>query len=343
MSVNSRSHLDKRALDPTASWVIPLVIIPSWLISVALHALLLLALTAGLKGCEGPDAAGKGELREVGIYVKQPGEFDEAAEQAVDPADSQSPASALSAAESISKPDLIDDKPPVPVETPDQTQPPMVLGPGSLAPSSAGRLPRPGEIVRPSGALGPRHPAGLQKGETTFFGIRDNASTFVYVLDRSGSMAGPPLRAAKAELMASIEGLDATQRFQVIFYNDKTPLLLYLRSTGEDELYWATSINKTLARQAIAATVSSGGTRHMPALRKALSMNPEVIFYLTDADEPRLESKDLDTIKRLNQGRTRIHCVKFGRGKELRRENFLRQLARENGGTYSYRNVSEFK
>ena len=85
-----------------------------------------------------------------------------------------------------------------------------------------------------------------------------------------------------------------------------------------------------------------GGTDHMPALKKALRYQPDHLFFLTDADQPILSARELNEIKTLNAGRTKIHCVEFGKGSELSGDNFLKKLARDNGGTYRYRDVTRF-
>jgi len=80
----------------------------------------------------------------------------------------------------------------------------------------------------------------------------------------------------------------------------------------------------------------------LPALKRALSYSPEHIFFLTDADQPQLTAADLAEIRRINRGRTKIHCVEFGKGPGMPGDNFLKQLARQNGGTYRYRDVTRF-
>ena len=97
-----------------------------------------------------------------------------------------------------------------------------------------------------------------------------------------------------------------------------------------------------MAGQFIDGVDADHGTLHMPALRKALSLNPEVIFLLTDADSP-LGDADLNDIEVLNKGRARIHCIEFSIGPELTiDDNFLKKLARRNGGNYRYRDVTNF-
>ena len=139
---------------------------------------------------------------------------------------------------------------------------------------------------------------------------------------------------------SSASTLEQTQQFQVIFYNQTV-----LELTGNSDrpsMQWATDINRTLARQFISGVQPDGGTDHMPALKKALRYQPENLFFLTDADQPILSARELNEIKTANNGRTAIHCVEFGKGPEISGDNFLRKLARENGGTYRYRDVTKF-
>ncbi|MGE5193829.1 MAG: hypothetical protein ACM3U2_15135, partial [Deltaproteobacteria bacterium] len=79
------------------------------------------------------------------------------------------------------------------------------------------------------------------------------------------------------------------------------------------------------------------------ALLLALSYSPEVIFFLTDAGEPVLYPGDLEKIKKRNNGRSRIFSIEFGKGANLKTDNFLKKLARENGGAHAYRDVQEFR
>ena len=74
-------------------------------------------------------------------------------------------------------------------------------------------------------------------------------------------------------------------------------------------------------------------------VRNALRMRPDVIFFLTDADEPELRTDDFLFIRRLNQG-TSINTIEFGRGPPKPRYNFLQKLAAENGGQHSYVDVT---
>ena len=82
---------------------------------------------------------------------------------------------------------------------------------------------------------------------------------------------------------------------------------------------------------------------HFNALELAMKFNADVIFFLTDADEPGLTLGEMETIRRANNGAARIHCIEFGEGPDLKRpgdpRNFLQKLASESGGTYKYIDV----
>ena len=322
--------------DPAA--LSPLAVVPSWLISLAFHAVLLFVLATNLQSCGTPSLDGEGgDFRQVGIYVK-PAESDQpsdALEENANAADA-----AIASPSSSSAPTSeVDDRPPVPLSMPVEAAP--VIGGGAPTPSVV-----PNDLSQFAQNNGIRSPAaaaagGVGQGEVPFFGIRDKGTRFVYVLDCSGSMAGSPILIAKSELMASLQSLERTQQFQIIFYN-QAPREMVLQG-DRAQLYWGTDINKTLARQFISGVQPDLGTDHLPALKRALRLGPEVIFFLTDADEPSLRAPDLAEIRQLNQGRTRIHCVEFGKGAELNTDNFLKRLARDNGGTYRYRDVTRFR
>ncbi len=178
-----------------------------------------------------------------------------------------------------------------------------------------------------------------------FFGTRDAGMKVVFVVDASGSMNSyNAMQVAKKELMASLQSLDERQQFLIIFYDD-APHVLKLKNETKPTLALATDLNKTYARQQIAGVQPGAGTDHYPAVEMALKMNPEVIFFLTDAAEPAMHPADLEKVKRLNGGRARIHTIELGVGPELPEytSNFLRRLAQQNGGTHRYHDVTKFK
>ena len=108
---------------------------------------------------------------------------------------------------------------------------------------------------------------------------------------------------------------------------------------GSQGMVFADEDGKRLATDFVGRITASGGTRHMEALTLALNLRPDVIFFLTDADEPQLSPDELAKLRRLNHG-TSINAIEFGAGSPSGAANFLKRLARENGGNYGYVDVT---
>ncbi len=189
-------------------------------------------------------------------------------------------------------------------------------------------------------------PRGSNRGQggyarTGVFGVVGEGHKFVYVFDRSGSMdghGGAPLSAAKRELVGSLHDLGQTHQFQIIFYNEKPHIFTPTGVAGR--LVFGTDKNKYLAQKFVGSITADGATRHEEALELALRLSPDVIFFLTDADEPRMTTQQLAHIAHLNHG-TSINAIEFGYGKQLESDNFLVRLARQNGGQHVYVDVSQ--
>jgi hypothetical protein len=203
--------------------------------------------------------------------------------------------------------------------------------PGGFAPGA-------GELLGSSKG-GPTGTGLGSKAQTQVFGVQGEGSSFLYVFDRSSSMGGfegRPLASAKRELIASLEKLDQIRQFQIIFYNQE-PQLMQLG--GQQRMIFADDDGKRQAVDFVNRIGASGGTRHLEALTMALNLRPDVIFFLTDADEPQLSAGELAKVRRLNHG-TSINAIEFGAGAPSGSANFLKRLARENGGNYGYVDVT---
>jgi hypothetical protein len=173
---------------------------------------------------------------------------------------------------------------------------------------------------------------------TQFFGARDHAHSFAYLIDCSGSMATRnSLDIAKREMLASINQLPPDAQFAVIFYTLQTRMLS--DPQGHKGLMAATTTNKARVQAQLEAIPPLGGTDHMFALREALKLKPEVIFFLTDADS--MTNGDVDEIL-TEVGTTRIQAVEFGWGVALGQKTPLGRLATTTGGTYLYIDVHSF-
>jgi hypothetical protein len=208
-------------------------------------------------------------------------------------------------------------------------------------PQTAGEGLIPGGGTGGGGGTGRGSGGGAGRGigpGTQFFGARDHAHSFAYVIDCSGSMATrSALDVAKREMLASVSQLPPDAQFAVVFYNLQARLLADLR--GQKGLMAATAANKARVGAQLAAISPLGGTDHMLALREALKLKPEVIFFLTDADL--MSNGDVNEIL-AEVGSTRIQAVEFGCGIELGQRTPLARLATTTGGTYLYIDVSRF-
>lgn len=118
----------------------------------------------------------------------------------------------------------------------------------------------------------------------------------VFVLDRTGSMAGPKIEQARKALLYCLNSLHPQDRFDVITFNESPDLLLR-------QLEPATEVNIAKARRFVADIDASGGTNIEEALHAALNLlRPEpgrekMIVFLTDG-LPTVGETDIDTILR---------------------------------------------
>jgi hypothetical protein len=222
-----------------------------------------------------------------------------------------------------------------------QPKPSEILQRALAGPQTTGQGLIPGSGSGGGGGAGGGSGGGVGRAigpGTQFFGARAHAHSFVYVIDCSGSMATRnSLEVAKREMLASISQLPPDAEFAVIFYNLQARLLTDLQ--GRKGLMPATASNKVRVRAQLATIMPDGGTDHMSALREALRMKPEVIFFLTDADL--MSNNDVNEIL-AEVGSTRIQAIEFGRGTELGQRTPLGRLATTTGGSYLYIDVSQF-
>ncbi len=306
--------------------------VPSWLISMLLHVVVVLVLGWGFTLTPPSDANTDDRTAEVGIVLKHQQGETEFYENENDSSAADSSSAAESALDNLDE--LIE---PQPSSDPSSVLPSSlsVIGPGALEPGGVGSA-----QDAAAGPPGNRRVSG-GKARTGVFGVEGEGYKFVYVFDRSASMGGPgrnALGAAKAQLIASLESLEETHQFQIIFYNRQPEVFELPGQSGK--LCFATEQNKRLAQKFVGGIVATGITGHEAALSAAVRMQPDVIFFLTDADTTVYPGR-LDKIKRMAAGRTIIHCIEFGFGPQVGSDNFLVQIARDCGGQYGYVDVTK--
>ena len=318
--------------------------LPALLLSVLMHALLLVAV--GLVWSSTSGGTGSERDRPVGIalvhrlpdrdrYVdarqaQAETEVQQPSEQAESETQSSSPA-----AETAPPADL---SPPIDLAG--------VLSAMKAVPSPASAQDIAGDASLPGDAFGngsPRSNAQAADELTTqLFGVSGSGSRIVYVFDRSDSMngyEGRPLRAAKQELIRSLRSLSDKQQFQIVFYNDEPkPFQL----SGSVQLVRGEGPMIARATDYVDSIRAFGGTEHETALKLALRMSPDVIFFLTDARVPRLSESQLREIwRRAQRSGTTIHAIEFGPEPIPPVDSFLRDLAAQNSGQYQYIDVQQ--
>jgi hypothetical protein len=177
-----------------------------------------------------------------------------------------------------------------------------------------------------------KSPSPVQSGMPggPIFSFPAAAKSVVYVIDRSGSMGERGrLALARRELEASLHRLPESTRFQIIPYNRHAEAL---RLSGQTSLVAATPEKIRQATRFLDELEPEGGTEHLPALRQAIRLQPDVIFFLTDADD--LNPADVRTLTQLNAGRSAIHVIELTLENRDRPEMPMHQLAAGNRGGY---------
>jgi hypothetical protein len=180
------------------------------------------------------------------------------------------------------------------------------------------------------------------EGSATFVGLTSsNAKHVVYVIDASGSLIAT-LQVVLQELARSLDTLSQEQQFSIIFFQQDRALVV-----PPGKLLPATEAEKARALQWIRQSViPAGNSNPVPALERALSLRPDVIFLLSDnitgAGQYEVDQRDLlKALDRLNprdgrSGRrpTQINCIQFLDPDPL---DTLALIAAEHGGRDGYK------
>jgi hypothetical protein len=194
-------------------------------------------------------------------------------------------------------------------------------------------LPDPAPVSGSAGRTGNGSGSGNgnipREGGGSFFPLPATATRVVYVLDRSVSMGeGDKLDLACREVLASLRRLPPSARFQVILYNNSATALLI---DGHIDLLPAKPAVLDQVADRLKDLPASGGTDHANALRRGLALHPDVLFFITDADQ--LPYEQIGSITRGNPGAA-IHIVELTRRRGGLSDGPLARLARDIGGTY---------
>lgn len=194
----------------------------------------------------------------------------------------------------------------------------------------------PGPAGRKNGGEGTGEGTGRGTGDGSaeagaFFGLQVRAQSVVFVVDASGSMNLPHhsqwktrFRRLKVEIVKSISGMEAGQRFYIIFFNSEAvrmPAGSLQPARREIKLHFLRWMAKQHAR---------GETDPRTALQYAMSLQPDVIYFLTDGAFPKKVERELLSLR---QNRVAIHTFAFG---DRKAETVMKQIAAANGGRYHF-------
>ncbi len=156
-----------------------------------------------------------------------------------------------------------------------------------------------------------------------FFGTEVSGETFVFVIDNSSSMfEGGRLERAHGELRRAIARMSSPQKFHVIAFDHKTL-----------ELPWGPYVTagSEKARRVgpwLASLIQGEDTKPAGALRMALGLKPDAVFFLTDGE---FEHPTPGLVKAWNPTGVPVHVIDL---KPSGDPVTLKRIASDSGGTY---------
>lgn len=332
--------------------------VPAWGLSLVLHLGLLLGIALVVPQPNVPEGLADETRPAAIVLVEQTADRSETryfSEESVDPAEqlttgateqsaaldseTQAEGAAKSATDSLA--DLLPSAPqPVaPVKTEIGRPFSEFRGAGrSIGQSQASAAADAQRIAAEQAALRVAAPTGPTAKVSVFGSAPAEGRTFTFVIDRSASMGEEGLAVlgvAADQLQAAVNNLGPTHKFQIIAYNQRPTAL------GPKQMTPATDENKQLVRKFFIALGAYGGTDHELAMVGALAAKPDVLFLLTDGGDPFISPGQFKRLRDMAQGKTTIHCIQFGKGPPIDEgELFMRKLASETGGSYTYVDVN---
>lgn len=113
-----------------------------------------------------------------------------------------------------------------------------------------------------------------------FFGSYGKGERYAFVIDRSSSMTGKKFEVARDELLKSLKQLEPNQFFFVVFF-DRGMLEMFGDRSVSDMLP-ATTKNLRRAEYWIKSVQVGRGTMPYRSIRRALELDPDTVFLLSD-------------------------------------------------------------
>ena len=151
----------------------------------------------------------------------------------------------------------------------------------------------------------------------------------IFILDVSGSMSGTPIKQARASLIQALSRLKPEDRFNIIWFNDRTERLYPQAVPAKRESIQQASV-------VINSLAANGGTVMLPALALALSEQPGMshvrqIVFLTDGNVD--NERELFGLIKQQLGENRLFTVGIGSAPN---SYFMRKAARAGRGTFTH-------
>lgn len=194
--------------------------------------------------------------------------------------------------------------------------------------------------------LGTGYGVGDGSGDS-FFGLRPVGRKVAYVLDCSRSMNHPHFTDAKTrfkrmklELLSSVRAMGPESAFYFVFFNDfphpmpSRGLVPAAEQPKIQYLHWMQQLK------------ADGNTEPTLALKHALSLQPEILYFLTDGSFTHKVEQELLSLR---SGRTEIHTFAFDAPFTPSMRNSYRKLLEDDrfgarecaGGRSDFRKVAE--
>jgi hypothetical protein len=195
----------------------------------------------------------------------------------------------------------------------------------------------------------PKPPGRVERPEkgVTFYGVHTFSEKVLFIVDISGSMdqasratgdgGKPKWEIARRELIGAVELLDATSRFNVIFFNHQVIPWQPRIQTADDR-------TKKVLREWVEGQIPVGGTNIHDALdlgfftAYAVTGPPQIdtVFFLTDGKPTAGRFLDpariLERVRERNAtAKLRIHAIGIGDDHDA---EFMKELARIGDGQY---------
>jgi hypothetical protein len=170
-------------------------------------------------------------------------------------------------------------------------------------------------------------------GTPSYYGLSIQARRMVFVMDISGSMAGPRITAAKRELMDAIDGLPGSASFNIVVFSNQA--MSWRRS-----LVPATPDAKQSAGSFIYGVHAGGHTNAYDALDMAFHFDAEAIYFLSDGapNAGKIPAPGAIVVAVTQNNRTRrisIYSIGIAPGPpDEPLDMFLKTLAEQNFGVY---------